>query len=215
MKMRMVPLLIIAATCVVFTACLNLGTSTSTRFFLLESKPGAIESTDPGEDLTDTSLGVGPVTIPSYLDRPHLVSRLSGNELRVDDFHQWAEPLKANISRVIAENLSVLTNARHIHSYPKRRSTVVDYQISVDILRFDADASGSVTLKSVWRIIDPDDKQQLVGKRTTIIQASGSTDTVDVIDAMSIALASLSQEMAQVLVELVGSLPGTSSSGTS
>lgn len=210
MKMRMLPLLIVAASLVLFTACLNLGTSTSTRFYQLESKPGAIESTGYREDLADTSLGVGPVTIPSYLDRPHLVSRLSGNELRVDEFRQWAEPLKANISRVIEENLSVLTNARHIHSYPKKRSTVVDYQISVDILRFDADTSGSVTLKSVWRIIDPDDKQQLVEKRTTIVQASNSTDTADVVDAMSRALAELSREMVKVLVEVRDNVSDTS-----
>ena len=150
--------------------------------------------------MPDVSIGVGPVTLAPYLDRQQLVSRLSGNELRVHEFSQWAEPLKATIARVVEENLSALTGAKHIHSFPKRRSAVIDYQISLDVLRFDADASGSVTLQAVWHIAKPDGHQRLIERRSVIVQPSSSTESTDVVDAMSMALAELSKEITRALV---------------
>jgi len=149
----------------------------------------------------DTILGVGPVTIPLYLDRPQLVSRLKGSELRIDDFRLWAEPLKTNILRVIQENLAGLTEAKQVYSYPQRTFVTVDYQITLDVLRFDADVDGKVTLKSVWRIIEPDGHKPVVEMRSTIVQPSSGTAIADVVDAMSMALAELSKEISRVLVD--------------
>jgi uncharacterized lipoprotein YmbA len=203
MNLRMALMVMIGLSLLVCTACMNLGLSTSpaTRFYMLEAKVETRISTGSQDGLANLSLGIGPVTIASYLDRPQLVSRLSGNELHIDEFRRWAEPLKANISRVIQENVSVLTDVGHVHSYPKRRSVATDYQVTVDVLRFDADAAGSVTLKSVWRIVEPDSHQGLMERRSTIVQPSSSTAIADVVDAMSMALAELSKEMAQALVD--------------
>lgn len=203
MNLRMARMVIIGMSLLVCTACMNLGLSTSpaTRFYLLEAKVEERISTGSQDGLADLSLGIGPVTIAPYLDRPQLVSRLSGNELRVDEFRLWAEPLKANISGVIQENLSVLTDAGHVHSYPQRRSVAIDYQITLDVRRFDADTDGSVTLKSVWCIVKPDGHQRVIESRSVIVQQSSSTDSDDVVDAMSMALATLSKEMAQALVD--------------
>lgn len=207
MILRMALLVTVAASLWGFTACMNLGTSASTRFYLLESEPTAMASSEQGGGFADTSLGIGPVTIPSYLDRPQLVTRLGANELRIDEFRQWAEPLRVNILRVIEENVAMLTGAKHIHAVPKRRSAVVDYQISLDVLRFDADTAGIVTLKSVWRIVSPVGHQQLMERRATIVKPSGSTNTIDVVDAMNKALAALSQEMVNALAEAAGRAP--------
>ena len=209
MKICMFRLCIASLSLVFFGACINLGLSqsTSTRFFLLESKIGASMQTDGSNGFSDISLGIGPVFIPAYLDRPQLVTRLSGHELQVDEFRQWAEPLRATIARVMEENLSVSTGARHIHAIPKRRSTVIDLQVSFEVLQFDADATGRVILKTVWRIIDPDSHQPLLERRSTIVQPSGGTDAALVVDAMSEALAALSREIFQALVEVVGRVP--------
>ena len=201
--MHMTRMAIVGMSLLVFGACMNLGTSKSTaaRFYLLESNVEPMMAIGSQGRLSNLSLGIGPVTIPAYLDRQQIVTRRSGNELRVDEFHQWAEPLKANISRVIRENLSVLTDAGHVYSYPIKRATIIDYQISLNVLRFDADAAGKVTLKSIWRIVEPDSHQGLMERRSTIVQPSSSNVIADVVDAMSMALAELSEEMAQALVD--------------
>jgi uncharacterized lipoprotein YmbA len=202
MSLRMALMVMLGICTLACTACMNLGLSTSpaARFYMLEAKVETRMSTGLQDGPADTILGVGPVTIPLYLDRPQLVSRLEGSELRVDDFRLWAEPLKANILRVIQENLAVLTDAKQVYSYPQKRSVAVDYQITLDVLRFDADADGKVTLKSVWRIVESDGHERVMEMRSTIVQPSGSSAIADVVDAMSMALAELSEEMAQALV---------------
>ena len=200
MKMRIARLILVGTVLFLFTACLKVGTSTSTRFYLLESSSDEALQSAFENKMPDVSIGVGPVTLAQYLDRPQLVSRLSGNELRVHEFSQWAEPLKATIARVVEENLSVLTGAKHIHSFPKRRSAVIDYQISLDVRRFDADAAGSVTLQAVWHIAKPEEHQRLMERRSVIVQPSSSTDSTDVVDAMSMALTELSKEITRALV---------------
>lgn len=211
MKTRIASTLITGSMLMILAACMNLGTSASsaTRFYLLDSKPGPPLSSLPKGELSRLSIGVGPVTIPPYLDRPQIVTRVGVNELRPDDFHQWAEPIKANISRVMGENLALATGVRHTFPHPWKRSAAIDLQIAMDLLRFDADTRGRVTLTAVWRIFHPDDRRLLVERRSSITETSESTDTTHVVEAMSAALADLSREMADALVDVVQGEPGT------
>jgi len=184
---------------VTVTACMHLGTSTSTRFYLLEAM-GAAEVISSGKlETAQVSIGVGPVTIPAYLDRPQMVTRVDGNELLVNDFHQWAEPLEANITRVMAENLALSVGVQNVHPHPWARTAAIDLKAAMDVLQFDADADGQVTLSVIWRIVDPETHRQLIEKRATITPPSNGTDAAHVVEAMSAALYSLSQEITAVL----------------
>src|SRR5262247_418372 len=84
-----------------------LGSTPPTQFYLVPSltSPDAAPASAGRHDLT---LGVGPVTVPPYLDRPHLVTRTSRAKLALADFDQWAGPLPDTIARVLAGNLSLL-----------------------------------------------------------------------------------------------------------
>ena len=69
-----------------------------TRFYTLsplEASPcGASPTTMP-----DLTVGVGPVTLPTYLDRPQLVTRAGGNRMVLADFDSWVEPLPGMFAR--------------------------------------------------------------------------------------------------------------------
>ena len=52
-----------------------------------------------------TSIGVGPVALAEYIDRPNLVIAESPNQLAVAEDHRWAGDLAASIARVTAANL--------------------------------------------------------------------------------------------------------------
>ena len=184
------------------TACMNLGTSKSTRFYLLESMGDAEGIPTGSVETSQLSIGVGPVTIPSYLDRPQIVTRIDGHELLINDFHHWAEPLKASITRVMAENLALSTGARNVIPHPGHHTVPIDIKTIIDVLRFDADAEGQVTLSAGWRIVDPEGHHQLVEKRSTITSPSNGTDAADVAEAMSSALLALSQEITAALLEV-------------
>ena len=50
-------------------------------------------------------IGVGPVSVAAYLDRPNLVFHENGNRLAVAESHRWAGDLEDNIASVLAANL--------------------------------------------------------------------------------------------------------------
>ena len=56
-------------------------------------------------------IGVGPIEIPSYLDRPQIITRMRLHELMLNEHALWAEPLDKALARVIALNLGALTGA--------------------------------------------------------------------------------------------------------
>ncbi|TNF57324.1 MAG: hypothetical protein EP309_00660, partial [Gammaproteobacteria bacterium] len=50
----------------------------------------------------DLSLGIGPVTVPDFLDRPQLVTRPGANRLEVDEFQRWGGSLRADIVNILS-----------------------------------------------------------------------------------------------------------------
>ena len=118
------------------------GASTPARFYLLNSIT-TTESIPPATPKSPT-LGIGPITLPKYLDRPEIVSRVGPNTLKIDEFHLWAGPLKENIQFAIAENLSLLVSNNGVALFPWKNSDGVTLRISITIRRFDIDQSQAI-----------------------------------------------------------------------
>jgi uncharacterized lipoprotein YmbA len=66
------------------------------------------------------TIGIGPVTLPKYLDRPQIVTFTSPYALNVVEFDRWAEPLESTFVRVLAENLALLLPRAHVVVSPCR-----------------------------------------------------------------------------------------------
>jgi len=145
-------------------------------------------------------VGVGPVTLPSYLDRPQIVTRSGRNQLRVADFDQWGEPLGQGVSRTLADNLSVLLQTDEVDIYPWELSRKVDYQVVVDVVRFERDGSGDVVLDARWRIFRAKNRRRALKSRRTTHRASVSGEGYDVtVAAMSDVIAALSRDVAEAI----------------
>ena len=171
------------------------GSSTPSRFYVLTPLTAGKPTPAPH----GLAIGVGPVVIPQYLDRPQLVTRSSDNRLDVGETDQWGGRLSDNITRVLAENLSGLLQTDRISIYPWTDATAVGIQVTADIVEFERDAGGTVTLSAFWNITDVANAKILVTRRSTITKDVGAkgTDSYDAtIAAMSSALADLSQEIA-------------------
>src|SRR5215510_6709686 len=85
-------------------SCLGLGACASmpSRFYILNTLPAQVPAAAAERGPV---IGVGPITMPKYLDRPEIVTRASQNQLTFGQFDRWAEPLQDNVFRVLAENL--------------------------------------------------------------------------------------------------------------
>ena len=64
------------------------------------------------------SLGIGPITVPEYLNRSGLVYSRQGNKLQVSGTERWAEPLEDGITRVISMNLAALVDTHNVRFFP-------------------------------------------------------------------------------------------------
>ena len=116
-------------------------------YFLLSPAPAPAESTP-----VPVVLGLGPVTIPGYLDRPQIVLRLSENEIALAEADRWAEPLGGHITRTLGENLSRLLPGSSYVEYPWYESEAPDYALTLEVRRFESDATSGVFLDATWRL---------------------------------------------------------------
>jgi uncharacterized protein len=178
-------------------------TSPPSRFYLLHSLGSS--GAGPGREATDPGLaiGIGPVNLPDYLDRPQIVTRSNGNELRLDEFNRWAEPLGQNLSRVLAENLATLLGTDRVAVYPWPKATPIDFRVMMDVIRLDAALGGGATLSARWTVYAGDAQQVLMVHKSDIGQPADAATFEALVAAQSRAVAVLSREIAAAIVSLV------------
>ena len=174
-----------------------------TRFFVLSSISGP-EEMRSREVEHCFGIGIGPVKIPEYLNQSEIVTRVTQNEVRVDEFAKWAEPLENNISHTLAENLSSLLCIRSIAVFPWKAQTPIDYRIDVDVIQMDGMLGGSALLDVSWTISDGTDRKKpaLVTKRSTYREPTTAGDYGSLVSAQSRNLASLSRAIAEAILQL-------------
>jgi uncharacterized lipoprotein YmbA len=196
------PSLKLFMTCLCVVMLAGCGVTQPSKFYLLTSVEGSDTAamTTPGP-----ALGLGPVSFPPYLDRPEIVHRSGNNELHFAGSHRWAEPLKTSFTRSLAENLSILLPTNRVTLYPWQRSTMYDYQIILDVTRFDADASGTVILSANWEIVQADGKTVSNRQKATYSEPAGSMDYSAIVAAQSRAVGRLSRDIV-VAIERSGKL---------
>ena len=172
------------------------GVTKPSRYYLLTP----VE--EQGADAVGTSspaVGIGPVAFPAYLDRPEIVLRSGDNELKYAGSNRWAEPLKTAFNRTLAENLSIMLPTDRTAIHPWSRSVVLDYQVIVDVTRFDADAGGTVILTAAWELIRSSDSTVMQRSKATYTEAAGSTDYPAIVAAQSRVVERLSRDIAATI----------------
>ena len=172
--------------------------SAPTRFYGLT--PVAVAAGQPVAGAGQgPGIGVGPVELPDYLDRPQIVTRLDQNQFKLADFDHWSEPLKDNFTQVLAENLSILIPTERVFVYPWKRENRVNYQIMVKVMRFDRTADGDSVLTARWRILGNDNREELAVRTAIYTAPAAGPDYPATVAAMNQTLTALSRDIASAL----------------
>lgn len=146
------------------------------------------------------AVGVGPISLPKYLDRPQIVTRSSPNKLELAEFEKWAESLDNIFTRTLADNLGVLLKTDRVAVLPRRRDLPLDYQVEVDVTQFDTTTDGKTRLAARWNLFRKGGKDPLVSRESIIEIATKTPDDFEaVVAAMSRAVESLSREIARTI----------------
>jgi uncharacterized lipoprotein YmbA len=162
------------------------------------SSPADPSSSGAGQGGAGTvAIGVGPVSLPGYLDRIQIVTRTGDDRVDLSPFYRWAEPLDEGIGRVLAEEIGARVPTDRIVAYPWRGGIgrAIQYQVVVAVLRFDGHQGGDVVLDALWRILARDGAE-LAFRRSTLTEAVAGPGYGPVVDAMTQALLSLGREVA-------------------
>jgi len=147
-------------------------------------------------------IGVGPVTLPTYLDRPQIATRTSVNQLSFADSHRWAEPLSENFTRVLADNLSQRLGTDRIQFFPWPRRYSIDRQLVIEVIQFENLADGSAVLEVRWTVRGKADEVILPARHSRFERPASGSGQADRIASLSQTVADLCQEIATRLVPL-------------
>lgn len=174
----------IAVLATVISAC-SLGLAPrpdESKFFLLAPVATAARSPSPGAGTL--TIGVGPIKLPDYLERQEIVTRVAPNRLVLSSTGRWAEGLDGNFTQVLAQDLGAALGTQRVVFFPWFQAATVNYQVKVDVYRFEGDKSRTVTLIAHWQILDGAGKLLYVTDSTFTASAT-SQSTTGVVAAMS------------------------------
>jgi uncharacterized protein len=193
-SMLFVLLVTLAVSTLVMNGC---STGPPTRLYVLTSFPRA-ESAPPATGRREISIGIGPVELPQYVNRPQIVTGQQSSELQSAASAQWAEPLQDGFTRVLAENLSLLLATDRVAIFPWK-TFVPEYQVVVEVTHFLGQTGAEVSLVALWSILNKDGREALVSKKSSFRESTGSSEYEALAAAMSRTVAALSRDIATAL----------------
>lgn len=175
------------------SGCAIGGSTPPSRFYLLAPLEAVVDAAG------GPSLGLGPIRLAQYLDRPQIVTRRSPHRLALAEFDRWGEPLSESISRVLAANLSALLRTSHVQRYPWRDGRGIELRVELDVRRFDGPLRGPVELVVHWRASRRDSQVARISRYSEPLDAEGYEPLAA---AMSRALQALSVDIANAVTAL-------------
>lgn len=191
MAHRTIGLLLITLLAATWAGC---GASTTSKFYTLSSTAKA-----EGAPEASYAVGVGPVSVPSSVDRPQFVVLVGENRVEIDEFHRWAAPLDETIARAVAGNLAVLLGTADVAVAPLA-SLNPAYLVSIDVQRFDSIPGEAVVVDAVWAVRQTKGKQGQARNGHTAAREAVHDASYDALAAAhSRALARLSSDIAAAI----------------
>jgi uncharacterized lipoprotein YmbA len=175
------------------------------KFYLLTPTADTAAPTTPTATAQSTSgdftIGLGPIKLPPYLDRPEIVTRMAPNRLELSKEDRWGESLQHGFTRSMERDLAAQAGAA-IVVFPWYSTVHIDMQVQVDVYRFETDAQGIATLSAKWTILDSTGKNILYTVESNLTQPSKPGDMTEAAAALSRDVGDLSGQIANMLQQL-------------
>ena len=169
------------------------------EFYTLASLPMMEMESHEQSAIRDITIGIGPVQLPQFLNRPQIVIRSGPNKLTVSEFHRWGGYFDQDFLRVLAQDISILLPTNRVVEFPWEDRADPDYRIEFNVQQFDGQPGNFVLLNTVWTIQERKGKKVLYARRSIIRQPVSGNDYDALVAAHSQALAVLSREIAAAI----------------
>lgn len=190
--------LLIAMPLLLLTGCIGAPTKPS-DFYVLNSQPGT--PVDTSGQLTPLTVELGPLSLPEVYERPQIVTRSATNRISLAEFDRWGGELGKDLARVLTQNLMTRLDTDSIVPYPWPSRYRPQFQVTVQLFRFDGVLGEQVELQGIWRILDGRDGCELAADGFSISEATGGPGYPELVSAMSRGIATLSQQLAERIAQ--------------
>lgn len=185
------PALALAAGAIYLAGC----ASTPDQFYML-SPDGVLPSSRSGEELV---IGIGPVSIPDYIDRPELVFQSAPNRFEIPPEHRWMGDLEKTVTSVLATNIGHRAGTASVYQHPWSASARPRYTVPVRIHQFHAMSGGDAILEVSWEILDGETREALHRGSKTFTEALADEGYDGVVAAESRLLGQLADAISTKL----------------
>ena len=169
------------------------GHSPDPIFYALSARPGQVVAARP------LSIELRRPALPSYLDRPHIVRRVTPERLELAADERWAAPLEDMFGATLAENLAERLPDASVYVEAGSISAVADVRVEVQVVRFELGSDGSVHLLAEVAVQWAGTKQATRLHRQALTAAPASQKTADLVASMSVLLASFADAVARAI----------------
>jgi uncharacterized lipoprotein YmbA len=168
------------------------GSSPKTNFYTLSSGAAPLPAAP-----APYRVALGAVTVPDVIDRPQLVTRTGANQVTIEEFARWAEPLKSEIPRVIAANLARELDGALVSTYPQSAGMDADCRVLIEVQRFDSAPGDAATIELLWTVRPA--KGEAKSGRSVAREATAGAGNDALAAAHSRALAAASRDIAAAI----------------
>jgi uncharacterized lipoprotein YmbA len=181
--------------------CIAMSNSPTPRFYALQ----AMDESYTGEKFNvpaSVIIGVGPVKVPEYQNRPQIVTQDTNKLITFAQFDRWAENLDLALLRLISANLSVILPGATLATSPWNLDIPVKYQVILDVVRLESRLDKDLSFSVQWSVIDLESKKMALTKKSEFSKPIEPHNYSGLAKTLSMECASLSGEIAKTLSSL-------------
>ncbi|MBU0656158.1 MAG: PqiC family protein [Gammaproteobacteria bacterium] len=185
------PILILALS---LTAC----SSDPTLYHTLATgSVGAEAAADVSQKIK--SLGVGPVKLPTLLDREGMVIRKDATTVEVSDSHLWGGELEDEFLNALTQQLQLRLPATRVQGIPWELSQTPQYQVEVKLDQFDGTPGEKAVLHGLWQLQSASDSKILSSEPVALERKLTESGIEAVVRAQSNLVADLANQIVRGL----------------
>lgn len=144
---RMARVVVVLALLTLLAACSG---SPSTIYHTLSSSTVPAKSVKLSKPIP--SLGVGPVQVPSLLDRQGVVLRKDEYSVEVSKLHEWGGELEDEFTSTLAQHLQMRLPDSQVRTVPWELEQTPVYQVTITVAQFDGIPAGKARLRGRWQL---------------------------------------------------------------
>jgi hypothetical protein len=126
------------------------------------------------------SIGIGPLKLPSLLDRKGYVIREDDNTVQVRELHEWGGELQDEFLTTLTQQIQNRLPRTRVQRIPWEITQTPQYQVSLVVTQFDGQAGKEAVLLGTWQLQQASDgriiatypfqfRAKVVGKTTNDI----------------------------------------------